>query len=481
VTSSPSVFWAERVWQGATHDILCDVLVEVTGDTITSVVADAGGPPTGAFELRGLTIPGLVNAHSHAFHRALRGRTQADRGSFWTWRSTMYDVAERLTPENYERLATAVFAEMVLAGITTVGEFHYVHHRPGGAPHDDEIAMSRALVRAAATAGIRLTLLDTCYLAGGFTPEGDASGSVHVPLSQAQARFGDSSAAAWAARASASRDALTAPAVIIGAAVHSVRAVAADDLGVVASWAHEHDAPIHAHVSEQPAENADCVRLLGETPVEVLSRHGVLSRNATAVHATHLTPHDIELLAAGGAAACFCVTTERDLADGIGPAGALVDGGVDLTVGSDSHAVIDLFEELRGIEHGERVISNRRGHLSAPELLTAATSVGARSLGWNSGGSIAVGRLADFVTVSLDSVRLADATDESLLESVVFAATASDIRHVIVAGDIVVDDGAHIRITDVPDALREAINAVRPAAVRPVEAVQADARQEQAP
>lgn len=466
VSHVPAVFWAERLWSGDGPGILRDVLVEVTADTITSVVAESGPAPVGAVVLRGLTIPGMVNAHSHAFHRALRGRTQADRGSFWTWRSTMYDVAGRLTPENYERLATAVFGEMVLAGITTVGEFHYVHHRPGGASYDDEIAMSRGLVRAAATAGIRLTLLDTCYLEGGFAPEAEATGSVHVPLSAAQARFGDASAAAWAARASASRDALAAPRVIVGAAVHSVRAVAAADLGTVASWAHEHDAPLHAHVSEQPAENADCVRLLGSTPVELLSRHGVLDRNATAVHATHLSSHDIELLAAGGASACFCVTTERDLADGIGPAGALVAGGVDLTVGSDSHAVIDLFEELRGIEYGERVTSNRRGHFSAPELLAAATSTGARSLGWSTAGSLAVGMLADFVTVSLDSVRLADATDESLLESLVFAATASDIRHVVVAGDIVVSDGAHIRIADVPAALRDAIAEVRPAGDR---------------
>jgi formiminoglutamate deiminase len=463
VTTGPTVFWAERLWPGATDGILRDVLIEVAGDTITSVVADSGAAPPHAVVLRGLTMPGLVNAHSHAFHRALRGRTQADRGSFWTWRSTMYDVAGRLTPENYERLATAVFGEMVLAGITTVGEFHYVHHRPGGAPYDDGITMSRALVRAAATAGIRLTLLDTCYLRGGFAPEGDASGSVHVPLSEAQARFGDGSASAWAARAGASRDALTGPNVIVGAAVHSVRAVPAAELDTVAAWAHEHNAPLHAHVSEQPAENADCVRLLGETPVELLSRHGVLSKNATAVHATHLTARDIARLAEGGTAACFCVTTERDLADGIGPAGALVDGGVELTVGSDSHAVIDLFEELRGIEHGERVTSNRRGHFSAPELLAAATSAGARSLGWNAAGSLAAGRLADFVTVSLDSVRLADATDESLLESIVFAATASDIRHVVVAGGIVVRDGTHIRINNVPAALREAIAEVRPA------------------
>ena len=469
-----STFWAEHLWTGV-GDVRHGAVVEVVGDRIVSVVDDVAAPPTGSIELRGVTLPGLVNAHSHAFHRALRGRTQVGSGSFWTWRDVMYSVAGRLTPENYETLATAVFTEMVLAGVTTVGEFHYVHHTADGTPHDDPLAMSRALARAAATAGIRLTLLDTCYLVGGFAPasepaaESDAEPAddpsaepVHVPLSPAQIRFGDGTVAAWAERATAVREALSGPTVVVGAAVHSVRAVPERDLATVAGWAHGRDAPLHVHVSEQPAENADCARLLGSTPVALLRRHGVLDHRATAVHATHLTADDVADLAAGDAWACFCVTTERDLADGIGPAGALVEAGVPLTVGSDSHAVIDLFEEVRGIETGQRLVSNRRGWFGADALLSAATVEGARSLGWDDAGLLEPGALADFVTVSLDSVRLADARRGSLLESIVFGATAADVSTVVVGGEVVVRDGAHARVASPGAALRTAIAAVLP-------------------
>ncbi|WP_209560588.1 formimidoylglutamate deiminase [Frigoribacterium sp. PvP032] len=472
VPAVPSVFWAEHLWTGE-GAVRHGVVVEVVGDRVVSVADDVVAPPAGSTLLWGLTLPGLVNAHSHAFHRALRGRTQVGSGSFWTWREVMYSAAARLTPENYEALATAAFTEMVLAGITTVGEFHYVHHTPDGTPHDDPIAMSRALVRAAATAGVRLTLLDTCYLVGGFAPDaaresgpdveaGPDVEQVHVPLSAAQLRFGDGTAADWARRASATRDELSGPTVVVGAAVHSVRAVPERALGTVASWAHAHDVPLHVHVSEQPAENADCVRLLGSTPVALLRRHGVLDHRATAVHATHLTPGDVADLAAGGTWACFCVTTERDLADGIGPAAELVEAGVQLTVGSDSHAVIDILEEVRGIESGQRLVSGRRGWLGAAQLLAAATVQGARSLGWDDGGTIAPGALADFTTVSLDSVRLADARADSLLESVVFSATASDVTWVVVGGEVVVRDGEHARVSSPGSALRDAIAAVLP-------------------
>nr|WP_197980489.1 formimidoylglutamate deiminase [Frigoribacterium sp. CFBP 13729] len=469
-----SVFWAEHLWPGQ-GEVRHGVVVEVAGDRIATVAVDVDAPPAGSSVLRGVTLPGLVNSHSHAFHRALRGRTQVGSGSFWTWRDVMWSVAGRLTPENYEALATAVFTEMVLAGVTTVGEFHYVHHTPDGTPHDDPIGMSRALVRAAAAAGVRLTLLDTCYLVGGFVPDragevesGPDVEQVHVPLSAAQLRFGDGTAADWARRATATRDALTGPTVVVGAAVHSVRAVPERALGTVASWAHRHGAPLHVHVSEQPAENADCVRLLGATPVALLRRHGVLDHRATAVHATHLTPRDVGDLAASGAWACFCVTTERDLADGIGPAAELVEAGVPLTVGSDSHAVVDLLEEVRGIESGQRLVSGRRGWFGAAQLLTAATVEGARSLGWDDGGTITPGALADFTTVSLDSVRLADARGDSLLESVVFAATASDVATVVVGGEVVVRDGAHVRIASPAVALRDSIAAVLPPEPSPV-------------
>ncbi len=280
-------------------------------------------------------IPGLANTHSHAFHRALRGRTQAGRGDFWAWREQMYAVADRLDPETYVALARATYAEMALAGITCVGEFHYVHHQPGGVPYSDPNAMGAALVEAAAQVGLRLTLLDTCYLRGG----------IDEPLTPSQRRFSDGDAAAWVARV----DKLAVPAhARIGAAIHSVRAVPSNQLGDVADWARTHAVPLHFHLSEQRAENEACVERYGVTPTRLLADSGALGVAAVAVHATQLTADDIALLAASSTGVCLCPTTERDLADGIGPAGALAAAGVALSVGSDGQSVIDLFEEARG-------------------------------------------------------------------------------------------------------------------------------------
>lgn len=445
-------YWAELAWLGG-DTAREGVLIETEGDRIARI-ADAAGAPDDALALPGLTIPGLVNAHSHAFHRALRGRTQADRGSFWTWRRLMYRVAGRLSPASYRRLARAVFAEMQLAGITTVGEFHYVHHQPNGAPYDDPIAMERALRDAAADVGIRMTLLDTCYVSGGFGDDG------HLPLSPEQARFGDGTGAAWAERATRVRDELRSSTLEVGAAAHSVRAVPPAELDAVVAWAHEHRAPLHIHVSEQPAENADCVRVHGRTPVALLGEHGAFAERVTAVHATHLTDDDIATLGGARANACFCVTTERDLADGIGPAPELIDAGATISLGSDSHAVIDLFEEARGVELGNRLRANARGTLAAHELLGFATREGARSLGWDDAGALAEGARADLTTVGLDTVRMAGWTPRTAIESVVFAATRAEVRHVVVAGQDVVRDGGHLRVPDVAGELSAAISAV---------------------
>ena len=439
-----TAYSAEYAWLGGAG-VETDVLVEVEEGRITAVTPGAGRAE-GAERLPGLMLPGLVNAHSHAFHRALRGRTHRAGGSFWTWREDMYAVAAVLTPGSYRALAAAAFAEMALAGITCVGEFHYLHHGPDGVPYADPNAMGEAVLAAAADAGIRITLLDTCYLTGGFGR----------PLGGPQRRFGDGDAAAWAARAGELRGGATAR---IGAAIHSVRAVPAEQLATVADWAGGRRAPLHVHLSEQRAENDDCRAAHGRTPTELLAQAGALGPLTTAVHATHLTGTDIGLLGGSRTTVCLCPTTERDLADGIGPARELADAGAPLSLGSDSHAVVDLFEEARGVELHERLSSQRRGHWPADELLTAATAAGAASLGWPEAGRIAVGAPADLVTVGLDSVRLAGARPGTLLESVVFAAGAADVREVLVAGRRVVTGGRHTSI-DVPRALDAAIGAV---------------------
>jgi formiminoglutamate deiminase len=383
-----------------------------------------------AVHLRGVTIPGLANTHSHAFHRALRSRTQADRGSFWTWRNLMYAAADRLDPDTYHRLARAAFAEMTLAGITSVGEFHYVHHQPGGVAYENPNAMGEAVLAAAAEAGVRITLLDTLYLHGGLAADG------YQPVTGPQRRFADSSADGWAERVDLlePRDGQ-----IIGGAIHSVRAVDPLALHVAAQWAAATAAPLHAHVSEQTIENDQCRAHHHTSPVEVLHEAGALTERFTAVHATHVDDHDMRLLAESGATVCLCPTTERDLGDGIADTTALHAAGVPISLGSDSHAVIDHFVESRSVELHERLRSHRRGIHSAPELMAMATG-GHASLGWQDAGVIAPNHRADLVAVNLGSVR---AAGSSTLETIVFSAIAADVTDVVVDGRVIVQGGQH--------------------------------------
>jgi formiminoglutamate deiminase len=502
---------AELAWLPGVG-VLPDVLIEAAGDRFTKITprVDRAELPAGATRLPGLTLPSLANAHSHAFHRALRGfpggrppgsalrgvsggrppgsapsgMPERARGSFWTWREQMYQVAARLDPDSYLALARAVYAEMTLAGIGCVGEFHYLHHGPGGVPYADQNAMGLALIQAAVEAGLRITLLDTCYLSGGLDRAGGS-----IPLSGPQLRFGDGTAAAWAKRVGrlpTDQHGLLGPNARIGAAIHSVRAVPPDQMHPVVAWTGRTGAPLHVHLSEQVAENEACLAAYRCTPSAVLYDAGVLGPRTTVVHATHLTSADVRLLGGTEVFACLCPTTEANLADGIGPFGALAEAGCRLTVGSDSQAVIDLFEETRRIELYQRLASRERGTFGAEALGTAMTWEGHASLGWPEAGEIAPGSLADLVTVSLDSPRLAGIggvavsgsagqvapvgsagsagsvgeSDLAILEATIFAATAADVRNVVIGGRDVVVDGQHTLVEDVPAALTSAIHAV---------------------
>jgi formiminoglutamate deiminase len=292
--------------------------------------------------------------------------------------------------------------------------------------------MGHALVAAAREAGIRIALLDTCYLSAGFGE----------PPAGVQVRYDDGSAQAWAERVAALEGA-SPDGVVVGAAIHSVRAVPRDALPAVVEWSRQArptgGAPLHVHLSEQVAENDACLAAHGVTPTRLLADAGALGPRTTAVHATHLTGEDVRLLGEAGVHACFCPTTERDLGDGIGPSRALHDAGSPLTLGSDSHAVIDPFEEMRAVELDERLASRRRGHWSAAELLAAGTRVGQASLGFADAGEIAVGQRADLVTLDPAGVRTAGTgRDEG---TVVFAATAEDVTQVMVDGRVVVRQG----------------------------------------
>ncbi|HZQ28307.1 MAG TPA: formimidoylglutamate deiminase [Acidimicrobiales bacterium] len=426
-----TIWYAPWAWLGGDEPAAVPgVVLEVDGGVIAGLRPGAGGPPAGAVVLPGLAMPGLVNAHSHAFHRALRGR--AGGGDFWAWRDGMYALASRLDPESYLSLATACFAEMAETGITTVHEFHYLHQPRG---------MDDAVVEAARAVGLRLVLLDTCYLRAGFGEE---------PLSPVQRRFSDGDVHAWAARASAL--AARYPDVSVGAAVHSVRAVDAVSMRVVGAWAEQRGAPMHLHLSEQQAENGACLAATGRTPTELVAGAGLLGPRTTVVHATHVTAGDMALLGDAGVTACLCPTTERDLADGVGPAAALRDAGCTLALGSDSHAVIDLFEEARAVELDERLVSGRRGVHVPAALLNAAAG----------GNRLAVGEPADFIAVSLDSVRMAGFGAASAADHVVFATSAADVTDVVVGGRRIVAGGRHVTV-DTPAALAASIGSlVRP-------------------
>jgi formiminoglutamate deiminase len=427
-----SAFWCESA---AVHGVVeASVRIQHDDGVITAVQANAPRQ-AGDTELAGLTLPGLANGHSHAFHRALRGRTHADGGTFWTWRERMYRVAASLDPDTYFELATAVFAEMVLSGFTVVGEFHYVHHQPNGTPYPGGPAMEDAVVAAAERAGIRLTLLDALYLGTGV------GGSTLEP---GQRRFADPSVEAWAAR----RDSVAVGTLArIGAAIHSVRAV--PPALIARAGAVSVGLPLHAHVSEQPAENEVALLETGSTPTELFE--SVLGPLFTAVHGTHLSGSDIRLLGDSGSTVCFCPSTERDLADGVGPAVALHESGARLSLGTDQHAMIDPFEEVRGLEMGERLIAGQRGRFSPSELLAAASANGYSSLGWN-GGTIEVGAVCDLVGVATATPRTAGAA----LDQLWLAATAADVTTVVVGGVVRVSNGRHV-LGDVGRLMSDAI------------------------
>lgn len=411
--SAPRI-WIDRLLRDGRVDH--GVLLEADASGIVRTETVGATRPDDVLALD-LAVPGFGNAHSHAFHRVLRGRTHVD-GSFWTWRESMYRAAGRLTPDLYRELATAVFSEMVASGWTAVGEFHYVHHQPDGTPYEDD-AMELAVADAAEAAGIRLVLLDTCYL----------TGAIGRPLSDDQRRFGDGDAAAWLERWHRLRIRLAdrSPLVTLGAAVHSVRAVPPAAIRRIAAELPA-GVPLHVHLSEQPAENDQCLEAFGRTPTGLLADAGALDSRLSVVHATHLTDDDIALLGRARVHAVLCPTTEADLGDGIGPAIELAAAGARLAVGSDQNAVIDPLLELRGLEAGERLRSLRRGRFEPHELWRIGTDGGYGSLGLPAAARI--GGPLDLVEIDDRSMR----TVGSQASQLVLAATAADVTRTVVGG-----------------------------------------------
>ncbi|MFC7579956.1 formimidoylglutamate deiminase [Schaalia naturae] len=421
--------WCPLAWTdtGMRHD----VRLTLRGDVIARI--ECGVEAASADERLDSTLvmPGTANCHSHTFHRTMRG-LGGSGGAFWSWRDTMYGIASRLTPETYRVYARAAFAEMLCAGYTAVGEFHYVHHQPDGTPYQPAHAMERALADAAEDVGIRLTLLDTLYLSSGFD----------APVESAQRRFSDGTAARWAERIEALDSSLDGHSLVrVGAAIHSVRAVDPLSCAYVAEWARRRGRPLHVHVSEQPRENEDCLRHRGATPVRVLADAGVWEANATAVHATHLTDEDVGLLGSAGATVCLCPSTEADLGDGLARVGDLLEAGTGLSLGSDENILTDPFSEAQRVVAGEGLRTGVRQAIPVARLMGALTERGHASIG-SPAGALAPGRPADLVALRLAGAHLAGVP----LESIPLFLTAADIDRVWVAGREVVQDGRHVSV-----------------------------------
>jgi formimidoylglutamate deiminase len=380
-----------------------------------------------------IVVPGLVNAHSHSFQRAIRGRTEQPSGSgrdtFWTWREAMYRAANRLSPEDVYDIARMVFLEMLLTGITTVREFHYLHNAPDGSRYDDPNLLSLEVIRAAKDVGIRIVLLRAAYARAGF----------RQPPNPLQARFITPSADTFLADTERLAALRLAP---VELAPHSVRALPIEYIREISTYARSHNKQVDMHVAEQPAEIQACIAEHGSRPVELLEDNGVLDSHFTAVHAIHITPEEINFLGRAYARVCACPTTERNLGDGPVPADRLLAADAHLCLGSDSNAQIGILEDARSLEYHLRMYKLERAVLQPQQLFEAAT------------GAMA-GDSPDFFTLDRNDPSLAGADEESLVSHVVFSAERTALRDVYVNGRRVIEDGRHAQQEEIVEKFAE--------------------------
>ncbi|HEU5230391.1 MAG TPA: formimidoylglutamate deiminase [Ktedonobacteraceae bacterium] len=404
------------------------VSISNEGRIVSLSQRDAGGVVVETLPGMAL-LPGFVNAHSHVFQRLLRGHTHrplSEQDTFWTWRTAMYEAAQQLDPDRLYDVALYTYREMVAAGYTTVGEFHYLHHQPDGQPYANANAMAEAIVYAGRDAGIRVVLLMTAYAQSGF----------NQPPEEGQRRFCDASVDALLARI----DALRVAGIPVGIAPHSVRAVPESWFHAIAGYCHAHHLPLHVHADEQRAEIEQCQAAYRCPPIELLERFGALSPLTTVVHATHASQAEISLLARYGCTVCVCPTTEGDLGDGIAPYAELVAFHIPIAIGSDSNTRLDPIEELRWAEYSARMRYQRRRVLIAdersspgPRLLDYGTARGAAALSVET-GMIAPGMLADFVAIDLEHPTMAGWSEDDLLDVLFFGASSEVITQTWVQG-----------------------------------------------
>jgi formimidoylglutamate deiminase len=431
------LFWDGRMQTGLALEL-------DSAGMVTGARPPQGGEAVEALAGRAL-LPGLVNAHSHAFQRLIRGRTEyvaRDRQSddFWSWRELMYRAAGALGPEDVFVASRQAFLEMALLGITAVGEFHYLHHAPDGTPYSDRLELSHQVIRAAREVGLRVALLRVGYARGG----------ANRPLHPSQRRFVDPTPDRFLQDVTALRARYHGdPGVSVAAAPHSVRAVPREWLQAVAEAGKE--LTVHMHVAEQPAEVSACRAEYGRSPVQLLDEAGLLRRGVTLVHAVHVNGLEIRRLGQSGVTVCACPSTERNLGDGVVLADELMRASVPICLGTDSHAQMDLLDEARQLEGHLRLLRLRRAVLDpgggavdglARRLLDAATAAGTRSLGLP-GGTLAPGAPADFFTVDLEHPALVGSSPESLVPALVLGGAPGAVRDVAVGGQWIVRDGQH--------------------------------------
>jgi formimidoylglutamate deiminase len=428
-------------------------LVSATEDGCISAIqtpeagAAAPSPPPQSERVTGFTVPGMANAHSHAFQRGMTGNTEyrlSARDSFWTWRQAMYALANRIEPDDLQTLATQLFIEMLKAGYTSVAEFHYLHRQPNGEHYADGNGLWDAIIQAAGTAGIGLTLLPTLYQTSDFGA---------APLKREQARFALDTQ--WFLRAIERRIGAerrhAAATLRTGAAFHSLRAVPLATLreATLALRAMDAALPLHIHVAEQVKEVESCLLATGRRPIELLLDTGLLSEQWCLVHATHATAAELKGVAASGAGVCVSISTEANLGDGFFDAAGFLRSGGRICVGSDSQATVSPAEELRWMEYQQRLRKKRRGVLAdkleshvGTRLWRDAAQHGAAAVG-QAAGAIAVGSRADWLVLDGTHPRMAGASADTALDHLLFAGGDAAIRDVMVGGRWVVRDGRH--------------------------------------
>jgi formimidoylglutamate deiminase len=403
-------------------------------------------------------LPGMVNAHSHSFQRLIRGRSEnrASNGdTFWSWREAMYRAAATLSPEEIYAVARMAFLEMVRAGITTVGEFHYVHRTPEGEPYDDPNLLAKQVVDAALSVGMRIGLLRSAYQRAGYG----------LPPHPGQRRFYETTEE-YLRNAEALEHWLEhlhapdAPDAWLGVAPHSIRAVPLPELKEIARWAEERKLPLHMHVAEQPGELRACEAEYGKTPVALLAEQGLLSPRFVAVHGIHTTESEVRSMGEAGAVICSCPTTERNLGDGIVDARRAAELEVRFAFGTDSQAQIELLEDARALDYHLRMVTGERAVLDgisgrdmSQRLFHYASEGGAAAVGLD-GGTLAVGMPADFFTVDLNDLSIAGSGPEDLLALIVFGMAKSAVADVAVGGRLRVQDGEHVEQESIVNAYR---------------------------